>query len=167
MRHETKEPSVLGIDPGLANTGYAVVLRSRNQTFTITASGCIRTEPPATEPARLLHIYEQIGELIDAHVPNLVAIERVFHNKNISSSLSTAAVIGAIEMRAEQEGRKTQRFTPQQVKTAVCGHSRIKKTAVQKFVEKLTGVSVQNAHTADAIACAIAGHLALRRPPTR
>ena len=97
--------------------------------------------------------------MLHVHSPNSVAIERVFHNKNITSSLSTAAVIGVCQLVAEQAGLDTVMFTPQQVKAAVCGYGRAEKAAVKKFVSRLTGVSVKNGHAADAVAVAIAGLL--------
>ena len=111
------------------------------------------------EASRLLQIYQQISELLHVHVPNSVAIERVFHNKNISSSLKTAQMIGVCQLAAAQIGLDVSMFTPQQVKSAVCGRGGADKASVKKFVEKLTGVSVRNAHAADAVAVAIAGLL--------
>ena len=107
----------------------------------------------------LLYIYKQITELLHVHVPNCVAIERVFHNRNVSSSLTTAQTIGIIELAAAQGSLDVLMFTPQQVKSSVCGHGGVDKAAVQKFASRLTGVSIKNAHAADSVAVAIAGHL--------
>ena len=122
-------------------------------------SGCIVTASSTGESERLLYIYKQITELLHVHVPNCVAIERVFHNKNVSSSLTTAQTIGIIQLAAAQGSLDVSMFTPQQVKASVCGHGGVDKAAVQKFASRLTGVPVKNAHAADSVAVAIAGHL--------
>ena len=116
--------------------------------------------PPKRFSGKRLHdIYTRLTELLWTHTPDTIAIERVFHNKNVSSSLTTAAVIGICQLTAELAGRPSDLFTPQQVKAAVCGHGGAEKPAVKKFVERLTGVPVKNAHTTDATATAIAGLL--------
>ena len=159
MRYQTKSQRCFGIDPGLANCGWSVVARTRAGKFVLMDSGCIRTSPSETEASRLLAIFQRITELLHVHAPNGVAIERVFHNKNISSSLKTAQVIGICQLTAEQAGIRCEMFTPQQVKASVCGHGGVEKAVVKKFVEKLTGVTVQNGHATDAVACAVGGLL--------
>ena len=159
MMYQTKSQRIFGIDPGLANCGWAVVVRNRSGKFVLLDSGCIVTSPAESEASRLLQIYQQISELLHVHCPNSFSIERVFHNKNVSSSLKTAQAIGVIQVAAEQAGVDTKMFTPQQVKAAVCGHGGADKASVKKFVEKLTGTPVRNRHAADAVAVAIAGLL--------
>ena len=159
MNYSTTTKNIFGIDPGMANTGWSAVSRNRTGKFILLDSGCIRTPAGHTESVRLLQIYKQISELLNVHTPNAIAIERVFHNKNISSSLTTAAVMGVCQLASAQAGLDALLFTPQQVKAAVCGYGTAEKSAVKKFVEKLTGVPVKNAHAADAVATAIAGLL--------
>ena len=67
--------------------------------------------------------------------------------------------IGIIELAAAEGSLDVSMFTPQQVKASVCGHGGVDKAVVKKFVERLTGVPVKNAHAADSVAVAIAGHL--------
>ena len=157
----------LAIDPGIANCGWCVVIGKRSGKYEFLDGGVITTAVSLSEGARLLKIYRQVSELLHVHCPNSVAIERVFHNKNISSSLSTAASIGVIELAVEQAGIVETMFTPQQVKLAVCGHGGADKASVKGFIEKLMGRSIRNSHIADACACAIAGHLSQRACQTR
>ena len=96
MNYSTTTKNIFGIDPGMANTGWSAVSRNRTGKFILLDSGCIRTPAGHTESVRLLQIYKQISELLNVHTPNAIAIERVFHNKNISSSLTTAAVMGCV-----------------------------------------------------------------------
>ena len=157
--YQLKSKRILGIDPGLANTGWAFLGRNRSGKFVILDAGCITTESTETEGKRLHDIYTRLTELLWTHTPDTIAIERVFHNKNVSSSLTTAAVIGICQLTAELAGRPSDLFTPQQVKAAVCGHGGAEKPAVKKFVERLTGRTSTNPHTTDATATAIAGLL--------
>ena len=160
-KYQTESKRILGIDPGRANCGWLVVARNRSRKYVLMDTGCIVTASSTGESERLRvnGIYKQITELLHVHVPNCVAIERVFHNKNVSSSLTTAQTIGIIELAAAQGSLDVLMFTPQQVKSSVCGHGGVDKAAVQKFASRLTGVSIKNAHAADSVAVAIAGHL--------
>lgn len=80
--YQTKSKRCLGIDPGLANTGYAIIGRkAATEEFKLLESGCIQTDRKvSTEAQRLLKIYQDIGEIIGAHTPHLVAIEKVYFN---------------------------------------------------------------------------------------
>lgn len=152
----------LGIDPGLSNTGYAIVSRKRHGAFAIVDSGCISTHKKDTEQTRIHQIYNTIREMLGTHHPELLAVERVFFNQNPISCLSTAGVSYICQLAAAQAGIQSMTFTPQQVKMAVgCGGSASKRN-VKVFVSKLTNTSITNAHVADAAACAIAGLLKMR-----
>ena len=80
VKYQTESKRILGIDPGLANCGWSVVARNRSGKYVLMDSGCIVTASSTGESERLLYIYKQITELLHVHVPNCVAIERVFHN---------------------------------------------------------------------------------------
>ena len=167
MQYQTTSKRILGIDPGIANCGWCVVIGKRSGKYEFLEGGVIKTAVSLSEGARLLKIYQQVSELVHVHCPNLVAIERVFHNKNISSSLSTAASIGVIELAVEQASIVSRMFTPQEVKLSVCGHGGADKISVKVFIEKLIGRSIRNSHIADACACGIAGYLSERACQTR
>ena len=139
----------IGIDPGLANTGYAIVTRNTRGQFRILESGCIQTDKKEQTPKRMLEIYTGITELLQTHAPDLLSVEQVFWNRNITSAMSTAAVMHISLLAAEQVGIDSR---------CGCG-SKASKAAVKRFVSKLTGETLTNPHTADAVACAIAGLL--------
>ena len=162
MTDKTKSTRCLGIDPGLSNTGWAVVSRKRHGAFEMIDCGCIITHKKDTEPQRVLQIYNDIREVLTTHQPDLLAVERVFFNQNPISCLSTAGVSYICQLAAEQAEIKSMTFTPQQVKAACgCGH-RASKNAVKMFVSKLTKTTITNTHVADAAACAIAGLLKMK-----
>ena len=157
---KTNAVRCLGIDPGLANTGWAVVgFRQKSGGFQHLASGVIRTESSACDAVRYATIYNAVNALIAEHTPDVLSIESVYFNKNVSSCLSTASVIGVIRVAAELSQLPSIQVRPQAVKAAVTGGGRASKAQVQQMVAKLLGVAIKNAHAADAAAVAIAGVL--------
>jgi len=157
-----KSKICLGIDPGLSNTGWAVVSRNQSGAYAIVDCVSVITHKKETEPVRIRQIYEAICDVLHQHKPELLAVERVFFNQNPISCLSTAGVSYICQLAAEQRGIKSMTFTPQQVKVACgCGH-RASKDTVKRFVSKLTNTTITNPHVADATACAIAGLLKMR-----
>ena len=153
---------VIGIDPGLSNTGWAIVSRSQQGAFRLVDCGCIATDKKDADAKRILVIYRHIRKRLRKHAPDLLAVERVFFNHNPSSCLSTAGVSYICQLAAEQVGIESLTFTPQQVKAAVGCGGRANKTAVKRFVSKLTNTTLNNSHTADAVATAICGLLKMR-----
>ena len=162
-RYKTKSTKAIGIDPGLANTGYAIVTRNKRGAFRILERGCITTDKHTETPKRMLEIYTSVTELLHHHTPDLLSVEQVFWNRNITSAMSTAAVMHICQLSAEQAGIDSRQVTPQQVKMACGCGGKASKEAVKVFVSKLTGEKMTNAHTADAAACAIAGLLKSRK----
>ena len=159
MPYKTKSVRCLGIDPGLANCGWSVVSRKKSGGFVHLASGVIRTESSACDAVRYATIYNAVNDLIFQHTPDILSIESVYFNKNVSSCLSTASVIGVILLASHLTELPSLQVRPQSVKAAVCGVGRASKTQVQKMVSKLLGVDISNGHACDAAAAAIAGLL--------
>ena len=149
----------LGIDPGIANTGYAIVVRTATK-FKVIESGCIKTKASDPTPHRLNTIFKAVSEVVYRHITDIdiIAIECVFYNKNVSSAMHTAGVIGILQLLAEQVQIRSLTVTPQQVKSAV-GIAKADKKQVQRLIYKLTGEKTITHHTADAIAAGIAGLL--------
>ena len=157
--YETNRDIVIGIDPGLAHTGWSAISRNRSGGFQHLGSGVIRTEASASEAVRYATIYNAVNARIAEFTPDLLAIESVYFNKNISSCLSTASVIGVILLAAELAELRSIQVRPQTVKAAVCGVGRASKAQVKRMVAKLLGVDIRNAHACDAVAVGIAGLL--------
>ena len=153
-----KTRTVIGIDPGLARVGIAIVQRNRAGKYVLLQAALVKTEKTTPTPHRLKAIFEKVSAFI-SETANLdgMAIERVFFNRNVSSCISTAAVKGVCELAAVQAGLDVFEVTPQQAKAAVTGQGRADKNAVKSMVEKLTGHPIRSEHEADAIAIAIAG----------
>lgn len=147
---------VLGIDPGTAATGYGVLERNGARLRAIDF-GCLGTDPTATPAERLLAIHAGIGELIETHRPALVAVERLFFNRNVQTALSVGQARGVILLAAAQHGIPVHEYTPNEVKVAVTGYGRAPKDQVQRMVQLVLGLpSLPHPDdAADALAVAI------------
>ena len=154
----------LGIDPGIANNGYAIVSRETpTGKFKIIDSGVIRTPANTPEAQRLLSISRKITDLLDLHEITALAIEKIFHNKNITSSISTAQVIGICQLAAAEKGIPIYQITPQQVKSAV-GNRKADKKQVRTTIKLISNSTLKSHHASDAAACAIAAILFQQSP---
>ena len=158
MKYKTNSKLCLGIDPGIAHTGWAVVVRSARG-YSLIADGLIQTQSKASTDDRLLAIYKSISEVVATNLPDRIAIERCFHNKNVSSSMTTGAVIGVVQLVGAQIGIEVSEYTPQQVKACSGLGGRADKKSVEKMMCKLLGRKRLNPHVADAAATGIAGLL--------
>jgi crossover junction endodeoxyribonuclease RuvC len=145
---------VLGIDPGTANTGYGVVRRAGARMVALDG-GCIRAEGDLG--ARLLIIHERLNALIAEHAPEAVAVEDVYFGANVRSALAVGQARGVALLTAGQHGLPCASYTPQQVKSAVCGSGKADKAQVQRMVQSLLSLAElpRPDHAADALAVAI------------
>jgi crossover junction endodeoxyribonuclease RuvC len=147
---------VLGIDPGLANTGYGVVARHGGRLVALDG-GCIETAAGMAAERRLVAIHERICALLDEHCPAAVAIEELYFGANARSAFAVGQARGVVMLAAGQRGIACSGYTPQQVKGAVCGHGRADKAQIQRMVKMILGlpeIPTPN-HAADALAVAI------------
>ena len=145
---------ILGIDPGLRITGFGV-LDKQGQQLGYVASGCIKT-PEGELPGRLKVILASLAEVIEAHQPQLVAVEKVFVNVNPQSTLLLGQARGAAICAAVLAGLPVAEYTALQVKQAVVGNGHAKKEQVQDMVQRLLKLNgTPGADAADALACAI------------
>jgi crossover junction endodeoxyribonuclease RuvC len=147
---------VLGIDPGLANTGYGVVAR-RGGRLVALDGGCIETAAALAAELRLATIHARVCELLDEHAPDAVALEELYFGANTRSAFAVGQARGVVMLAAGQRGITCSGYTPQQVKGAVCGTGRAAKDQVGRMVQALLGLESIPApdHAADALAVAI------------
>jgi crossover junction endodeoxyribonuclease RuvC len=147
---------VVGIDPGTANTGYGVVARQGGRMVAL--DGGVVTTAPGTDPAaRLAAIHARIGELLDEHGPEAVAVEELYFGANVRSAFAVGQARGVVLLAAGQRGIPCWSYTPQQIKGAVCGSGRAGKDQVQRMVQTLLALEElpRPDHAADALAVAI------------
>ena len=156
---------VLGIDPGLANTGYGVVQR-RGGRLVALDGGCVRTHPRSAPETRLADVHARVALLLDEHAPDAVALESLFFGENARSAFAVGQARGVVMLAAGQRGIACHDYTPQQVKGAVCGSGRAGKDQVQRMVQAVLALAElpRPDHAADALAVAIchANHAPLR-----
>jgi crossover junction endodeoxyribonuclease RuvC len=147
---------ILGIDPGLASTGYGVVARREGRMVALDG-GVVRTGPELPEARRLVAIHEAVLALLDEHDPHAIALEQVYFGQNARSAFAVGQARGAIVLAAGQRGVESFDYTPQQVKDAVCGSGRADKKQVARMVGALLGLAAVPAsdHASDALAVAI------------
>ena len=147
---------ILGIDPGLATVGWAVIECGRGQSRPV-AYGAIITPAHTDIEARLLMIKNDLEEIINKYQPEEMAIEELFFNTNITTGIAVAEARGVILCTAHALGVKIAEYTPLQVKQAVVGYGRAEKKQVINMVTMLLGLQKppKPDDTADALAIAI------------
>jgi crossover junction endodeoxyribonuclease RuvC len=147
---------VLGIDPGVANTGYGVVAQHEGRLVAL--DGGVLETAAGTDPAsRLAAIHAGVAELLDAYRPDALAVEDLYFGTNARSAFAVGQARGAVLLAAGQRGVPCASYTPQQVKGAVCGSGRAAKDQVQRMVQTLLALPdlPRPDHAADALAVAI------------
>ncbi len=147
---------VLGIDPGLANTGWGVVdfLDSR---YKLIDYGVIETKKENTHGERLLEIYNRMQSVVNEFKPDVAGMESLFFSKNVTSALAVAESRGVLILCLAQNCIDLKEFTPNDIKKSVTGTASANKELVQKYVSLLLGLQIppKPDHAADAIAAAI------------
>lgn len=154
---------VLGIDPGLANTGYGLVIEQSGR-MAAGPTGTIRTGSKLPMTERLDRIYCELKGLIEDLGPDVVVLEQLFFNTNQKSAIAVSQAVGVILLACAHSGVIAEEYTPLQVKMAVVGNGRAVKDQVAYMVCALLGMSEQppSLHACDAYAMAIC-HLQSRR----
>ena len=147
---------ILGIDPGLATVGFSVVDSEKNKMKLVTC-GVISTPAHTSLSSRLDRIYDDMQELISTFNPDVMSIEELFFNTNITTGIAVAHARGVILLAAYKSGVRVFEYTPLQVKQAVVGYGRAEKKQVIAMVTSLLGLSKppKPDDTADALAAAI------------
>lgn len=152
---------VLGLDPGLAATGWGIIEASGNRLRHI-AHGTVRTRPTEPLADRLAALYDGLATVIGAHACTAAAIEEVFVNSNPQSTLKLGQARGVVMLAAARNGLPVTEYATRLVKKAIVGVGSADKVQVHAMVERLlAGTKVTGSDAADALAVAIAhAHLA-------
>lgn len=147
---------ILGIDPGIAITGYGVIDWDGGR-VTLVECGTIVTHAGTPLPKRLSVVYENVRELLVKHGPGCVAFEELFSGKNVKTVIEVAQARGAAMAAAFGTGAELFEYTPIQIKQAIAGYGRADKRQVQQMVRLLLGLDtvIKPDDAADAVACAI------------
>ena len=147
---------VLGIDPGLANTGYGVVERRRGRLVALDGD-VVQTRAQASSERRLGELHEALTALLREHRPTAMALETLYFGHNARSAFAVGQARGVAMLCAGQHAVECFSYTPQQVKGAVCGSGRAAKVQVARMVAALLALPTEPHpdHATDALAVAI------------
>lgn len=128
---------VLGIDPGTAISGYAVVEEDSGGRLTLIALGVINTPAHTPLPQRLQMIYQDLHEIVNLHQPEASAVEQLFFSKNARTAMSVGHARGVILLALANAGLPIHEYTPMQIKQAVTGYGNARKPQIQEMVRML------------------------------
>lgn len=148
---------ILGIDPGIADTGFGVIEKNSQGNLKCLAYGSIKTKVKTDLAARLDIINIELAGLIKKYKPGLVSVEQLYFCKNVKTALVVGQASGVILLTARQQKIKIVEFTPLQVKQAVAAYGQASKMQVQKMVKLLLKMKAipKPDDAADALAIAI------------
>ncbi|PIP28028.1 MAG: crossover junction endodeoxyribonuclease RuvC [Candidatus Moranbacteria bacterium CG23_combo_of_CG06-09_8_20_14_all_35_22] len=147
---------VLGIDPGTATTGWAI-LCEKNGIIKPVAYGHIATSPKKSDDERILEISQDLEKIIQKFEPQEAGVEEIFFFKNQKTIITVAQARGAILLTLGQNNVKVSSYTPLQVKQAITGYGRAEKKQIQAMTKNILNLTElpKPDDTADAIAIAL------------
>jgi crossover junction endodeoxyribonuclease RuvC len=147
---------ILGIDPGIADTGYGVIVVDRGKARCL-AYGSIRTESGLDLSVRLVSLHEQLEKIIEEFHPDISAMEELFFSKNVRTAIMVGQARGVSLFTISRHGIPVFHFKPSQVKQAVASYGQATKIQVQKMVKMILGLEdiPKPDDAADALAIAL------------
>jgi crossover junction endodeoxyribonuclease RuvC len=147
---------ILGIDPGLAHTGWGII-ETRGSVYRTRAYGCVETKAAEPLDQRLGRIFDGVSEAIELYHPTQLAIEKIFFGENTRSAIATAHARGVAIVACAQNGLEVGEYTPMQIKQAVVGTGSADKYQVIYMVRNILALDhdPRPDHCADALAAAI------------
>ncbi len=147
---------ILGIDPGIADTGFGVIKVDKGK-ITCLTYGSIKTPAKTELSSRLETLYHDLNSILERYHPDLAAVEQLFFNTNVTTALIVGQARGVVLLALKQKGLPIANFTPLQVKSAVCSYGAAPKLQVQKMVQAILKLEKlpKPDDAADALALAI------------
>lgn len=148
---------ILGVDPGLTRMGVGIIKQGRGRGVSLLHVETLRTAAGAEVSSRIGALSEALAKILDEFAPDVVALERVFAQHNVSTVMGTAQISGVVLALAHERSIPVSLRTPSEVKAAVTGYGRASKAQVGALVAKILGLEEvpQPADAADALALAI------------
>ena len=147
----------MGVDPGIAATGYGIIKIDGKNDAELLDYGVISTLSNEKHPKRLQYIYESILEVIERTGPDVIAIESLFHTHNLKALVDVSEAIGVITLAAARYDLTVHKFTPLKVKSAIVGVGRARKEQVSLVIQNILNLDTQPKphHASDALAVAL------------
>jgi crossover junction endodeoxyribonuclease RuvC len=150
---------VLGVDPGIADTGYGVVGRQAGRLKLVTC-GALKTPATLSDPDRLKMLADQMRGLFATWHPDVAAFEELFFNRNVRSAMAVGQARGVTLLTAVEAGARIHEYSPVQVKLSVTGYGGATKAQMLKMVQVVLGTRdlPRSDDAIDALAVAICHH---------
>jgi crossover junction endodeoxyribonuclease RuvC len=147
---------ILGLDPGTATTGYAIIEKTKGG-IKLIDFGCIKTEKENSSAKRLKQIADDLEEIIKTYKPEKAGIEKLFFNTNIKTAISVAQARGVLLMILEKNNIEHEEFTPPQIKSTITGYGKADKRMIQDMLKTMLNLKEipKPDDASDAIATAI------------
>lgn len=147
---------ILGIDPGLADTGWGLV-QVEGSTLRCRGYGCISSKASEELPQRLKRLHDELALLVGMYAPAEAAVEKLFHGVNARSALATGQARGVCLLATADAGMVIAEYSPAEIKQAVVGYGSADKAQVQFMVRAVLSLpeTPRPDHAADALAVAI------------
>ncbi|HVX93113.1 MAG TPA: crossover junction endodeoxyribonuclease RuvC [Candidatus Dojkabacteria bacterium] len=147
---------IIGIDPGLATTGWSIVDFDNNQPHVVDF-GIISTEKGVPNPARLFEIQHDLNEIINKYKPQYSGVEMLLFQNNAKTAMAVGEARGVVLFTLESNNIEIYQFTPLQVKNSITGSGKADKKQVQENVKILCNLDKipKPDDAADAIAIAV------------
>ncbi|RJR30636.1 crossover junction endodeoxyribonuclease RuvC [Candidatus Parcubacteria bacterium] len=156
MPKKTKEEIILGIDPGLATTGFGIIVKTSLGLKPI-RFGTINTSPKKIFAQRLKIIHDEMEKILIKYKPDFCAVESIYFCKNAKTALLVGQARGVVLLTCIKHQKPLLEFTPLQIKQAITSYGKAEKKQMQQMVKvllKLKDIPTPD-DAADALACAI------------
>ncbi len=148
---------ILGIDPGIGICGFGLIETSSRSSAKALDYGAVTTIAGAPLPSRLKDLYDSLLTVFDETKPDLIAVERLFFSKNITTGIAVAEARGIVLLVAEQKGLPVYEYTPNEIKKTLTGYGSATKPQIEEMVRIHLGLEKKPKpdDAADALAAAI------------
>lgn len=147
---------IIGIDPGTGILGFGVIDAQGGRVKLVDA-GVVTTPAHTPLPDRLEDIYNSLTEIIQTTKPEIMAIEKLFFSRNVTTAMSVSHARGVAMLTGKQAGLRIEEYTPQEIKQSMTGYGKADKKQMQEMVRLQLGLKEvpKPDDAADALATAI------------
>ena len=148
---------IVGIDPGIATTGYGFIRPASSGRLEAVAFGVLRTEAGTELPERLASLHEGMTDLLALHRPDAAAVERLYFQRNVTTAMVVGEARGVLLLALAQAGIPVGEYTPGEIKQAITAYGSAKKQQMQEMIRLLFGLPEvpRPDDAADALAVAV------------
>ena len=148
---------ILGIDPGIGICGFGLIETTSRMGARALDYGAVTTTVDAPLPSRLKELHDSLNEVFDETKPEVVAVEKLFFSKNITTGIAVAEARGIVLLVAEQRGLTVYEYSPNEIKKCLTGYGSATKTQIEEMVRVHLGMKQKPKpdDAADALAVAI------------